>query len=39
MTLVGWVKRNKLEESPLYLKAMLLSIPLQTKRGRTVCSE
>jgi cytochrome d ubiquinol oxidase subunit I len=28
MTLVGWLKRNKLPESPSYLKIMLYSIPL-----------
>ena len=25
---IGWMRRNKLESSPLYLKAMLLAIPL-----------
>jgi len=28
LTLVGWIRRNKLEESPGYLKVMLWSIPL-----------
>jgi cytochrome d ubiquinol oxidase subunit I len=28
MTLIGWVKRNRLSESPGYLKLMLYSIPL-----------
>ncbi len=28
MTLVGWLLRNRLTEYPLYLKAMLFSIPL-----------
>ncbi len=28
MTIVGWFKRNRLLESPLYLKIMLFSIPL-----------
>ncbi len=28
MTLIGWVKRNRLAESPGYLKLMLYSIPL-----------
>ena len=28
MTILGWFKRNRLMESPLYLKLMLFSIPL-----------
>ncbi len=28
LTLIGWLLRNKLVESPLYLKIMLLSLPL-----------
>ena len=28
LMIVGWFKRNKLEESPLYLKTMLWAIPL-----------
>jgi cytochrome d ubiquinol oxidase subunit I len=28
MTILGWFKRNKLMENPLYLKLMLFSIPL-----------
>ena len=28
MTLIGWFKRNRLMESPGYLKLMLFSIPL-----------
>jgi cytochrome d ubiquinol oxidase subunit I len=28
LTLIGWFKRNRLVESPNYLKIMLLSIPL-----------
>jgi len=28
LTVVGWFKRNKLMESPLYLKAMMFAIPL-----------
>ncbi len=28
LTVVGWFKRKKLEESPLYLKAMVYAIPL-----------
>ena len=28
MTVLGWFKRNRLVESPLYLKLMLFSIPL-----------
>jgi cytochrome bd ubiquinol oxidase subunit I len=28
MTVIGWFKRNRLTESPLYLKLMLYSIPL-----------
>ena len=28
MTVVGWIRRKKLSESPLYLKLMVLSIPL-----------
>ena len=28
LTIIGWFKRNKLEESPLYLKIMMFSIPL-----------
>lgn len=28
LTAVGWLKRNKLESSPLFLKIMLFSIPL-----------
>jgi cytochrome bd ubiquinol oxidase subunit I len=28
LALIGWFKRNKLESSPLYLRAMMYSIPL-----------
>lgn len=28
LTIIGWLRRNKLPESPLYLKVMVLSIPL-----------
>jgi len=28
LTAVGWLKRNKLESNPLYLKIMMYSIPL-----------
>jgi len=28
LTIIGWLRRNRLLESPLYLKLMLLSIPL-----------
>ncbi len=28
MTIIGWLKRNRLVESPGYLKLMLFSIPL-----------
>jgi len=28
LTIYGWLRRNKLEESPLYLKIMMFSIPL-----------
>ncbi len=28
LTIIGWFKRNRLESSPLYLKAMLVAIPL-----------
>jgi len=28
LTIIGWIKRNRLLESPLYLKVMLWSIPL-----------
>jgi cytochrome bd ubiquinol oxidase subunit I len=28
LTVIGWFKRNRLVESPLYLKAMMLAIPL-----------
>jgi cytochrome d ubiquinol oxidase subunit I len=28
MMIIGWIRRNRLTESPLYLKLMLLSIPL-----------
>lgn len=28
LTIIGWLKRNRLLESPLYLKVMVLSIPL-----------
>ena len=28
LTVWGWFRRNKLEESPLYLKIMLFAIPL-----------
>ncbi len=28
LTIIGWLRRNRLLESPLYLKAMVLSIPL-----------
>jgi cytochrome d ubiquinol oxidase subunit I len=28
LTVVGWFKRNRLVESPLYLKAMMFAIPL-----------
>lgn len=28
LTIIGWFKRNKLQESPLFLKAMIVAIPL-----------
>lgn len=28
LTIIGWFRRNKLEESPLYLKIMMYAIPL-----------
>jgi cytochrome d ubiquinol oxidase subunit I len=28
LTIIGWLRRNRLLESPLYLKVMVLSIPL-----------
>ncbi len=28
LTIIGWLKRNQLTESPLYLKAMMFAIPL-----------
>jgi cytochrome d ubiquinol oxidase subunit I len=28
MMIIGWIRRNRLAESPLYLKLMFLSIPL-----------
>ncbi len=28
LTIIGWFKRNKLQDNPLYLKAMVLAIPL-----------
>jgi len=28
LAIIGWLKRNKLESSPLYLKAMIFAIPL-----------